>query len=230
MTDTQPESLPEFSVRLIRLEDGTLIDPLTREPINKGSSMSGEKSHGRAVLTNSNSNDSEEEEIEEDEDLSDISLSLVPIARRSFHDITLPRKQMAVICMAIMYKNWGLPDDEIATAIGISIDSLNHIRNLDMYSRLDNDLVESLRASYMNSTEGILQQASTKAALKMVRLIGDKSKDLGLAASKDILDRTGHRPADKIEHSIRMEQDLTIRIISDEEEDAHFKTIDLEVN
>lgn len=226
-------TLPEnaISVLLFRLADGTLIDPLTREPVNQGSSLPKDDHtkgvHSTQAPVSKSSKSKEVEIIEEDED-EELHLELAPLSRRSLHDITIPKKQMAVVCMAIMYKNWGLPDDEIALAIGITPDALDHVRNLDMYIRLETDLIESLRAAYMQSVEGVFQKASLLAAKKMVSMVNSHAADIAIASAKDVLDRSGHRPADKIEHSIRMEQDLTIRILRQEDEEKHFQTIDME--
>lgn len=237
VTELPETELQEFSVICIRLKDGTLIDPLTRELVNQGSPVD---TAPVAPTSRSKKNDEpSEEDLEaldaEIETLAaeyavDQAFEVVPLSRRSLHDITLPANQMAVICMDIMYKNWGLPDDEIALSIGVSAAALDHVRNLDMYGRLNTDLIQSVRNAYMGTVEGIIQQASTKAALRMVKFVGGMDGDHALAASKDILDRSGHRPADKLEVNMNVAQDLVIRVIRERDEDKHFSSIDLSAN
>ena len=49
-----------------------------------------------------------------------------------------------------------------------------------------------------------LQSSAGKALRTMVKLLNAKNEQVRYNAAKDILDRTGHKPSDKIEHSGNM--------------------------
>lgn len=209
------------SVNLIRLADGTLIDPLTKAPIN--ASLQPKKN-------SSKQKDEElEEEPEEDED-ADVELNLVPTARRSIMDLALSPQQMAFINNVLVYTLWGLPDDEIAIQCNCSIHNIHIVRNLDDYKRIHEALVEGLRVAYMSTVQGIMQNAAPQAAKKMVKRINHKSPDISLSAMKDILDRSGHRPSDKVEHNHTFGGgELVIRVIKSTDKNA-IPTLDLDIN
>lgn len=223
----------EFAVLCLRQKDGTLIDPLTREPVSVPSASRNredDKSYEPKRQRLEPEEQIEEEIHEEAEAAITAVFEVEALARRSIHDIKLPPNQMALVCMSIVYEYWGLPDDEICMALNCSTSALMHIRQLDMYLSIKDSLIESVRRAYMASVDGIMQQASLKAAMKVAKLVGDKSSDIALSASKDVLDRSGHRPADKIEVTSKSETSLVIRVIKEREEDKLLNTIDLSAN
>src|SRR5215467_13349523 len=122
----------EHTVRMIRLKDGTLIDPLTRQPV--GSPQ---------VADDRIDDDSANDGSPPTEGLG----TVVPIARRSLLDLTLDRHQMAVINNVLVYTLWGLPDDEIATQCNCTVADVLVVRTLDEYTNMFDALVSGLRAS-----------------------------------------------------------------------------------
>ena len=207
-----------LAVQLIRLNDGTLIDPKTREPVNAG--LQSKKSSTRTT---------EHEESQDDDDLNDEdSVVVQPLARRSIVDLTLGPQQMAVINNVLVYTLWGLPDDEIAIQCNCTTHQVRVVRDLDEYSRMYNALVDGLKASFASTVDGIFTTAAPAAARTLVRRTKDKSKDIQMAAIGSILDRAGHRPVDRVEHRHTMEGSLTVRVIKQDK--ADLPTLELSPN
>lgn len=204
---------PEFSVRLIRLANGTLIDPKTREPIS----------------TNLHPQDKKREPEPEPEPEIE-RLNVVATERRSIMDLKLNKNQMAFINNVLVYTLYGLPPDEIAMQCSCTEDDIRIVRDLDEYKQMYDAMTDALRAAYEQSVQGILISAAPAAAKKIVRKMSDKSSDISLAAIKDVLDRSGHRPADRVEHVHSLaDGELRIRIVKATDRD-HMPTIDLKPN
>lgn len=212
-------------VNLIRLADGTLIDPLTREPISA--------SLQPAKRNRADDVDVVADEIEEDDeyDDDDIDIVIVPTERRSIMDLSLSAEQMAVVNNVLVYSLWGLPDFEIAQQCNCTIHQVAIIRDLDEYKKIYSALVDGLRTAYSASIDGIFKEAAPIAAKGIVRKIKSKSPDIAMAAMKDILDRAGHRPSDKVihEHTIGEGSELVIRVIKESDQHA-IPTMELKAN
>lgn len=188
-------------VQAIRLADGTLIDPATRLPIGGSPSTVATSTDGDAA----------------DAALSDpVSISIQPLARRSLLDITLTHQQMAVVNNVLVYTLWGLPDDEIATMCKCTVDDVDSVRELREYQRMHDALVEGIRHNYLSSVQGVLDNASLSAASVVVNTLKSKSSRMQLEAAKDILDRSGHRPSDRVDMNFNLvggEDGLIIRVL-----------------
>lgn len=206
----------DITVNLLRLHDGTLIDPSTKQPIV----------HGK---------DSDEESKEQYDTLNDDDgvedLDIIPLHRRSIMDLSLTAQQLAFVNNVLVYSLWGLPDDEIMMQCQCTLEQLNHARNLEDYTRIKESLIQGLQASLMQDVDNVFAMAAPKAARSLVRNLKAKSPDIRMSAMKDILDRAGHRPADRVEHmhNIGDGSELVIRVIKQDEANA-IPTIDLKPN
>lgn len=219
MTEATDNTADGISVRLIRLADGTLIDPSTRKPINEGLTArnrgdDGSREEGRV------SSDDEADDGSDDEGTG-VDIVLRPVHRRSIMDIALNPQQMAFINNVLVYTLWGLPDDEVATMCNCTVHDVHIVRDLDDYRKMYEGLLEGLRAAYTNTVTGIFADAAPKMAKKMIKKADSKSADISIAAMKDILDRAGHRPADRVEHNhaFGFGSELVIRVIKQSEEE-----------
>lgn len=202
----------DIAVNLLRLADGTLVDPLTREPIAPALQLS--QSKKRNSKTQTPQKEEKEEDVQE-EVIPEDKLQIVSTVRRSIMDLSLDRNQMAMINNVLVYTLWGLPDDEIAIQCNCSMRDLVVIRDLDDYKRMHESLIDGLRSAYTNTVQGIIHNAAPVAARKMSRALESKSADIAMSAMKDILDRAGHRPADRVEHThqINSQSELVVRVI-----------------
>jgi hypothetical protein len=199
----------ETSVRMIRLADGTLIDPLTRAPVvasgSRDSRVDDDGAGGNHPL----------------EDIPTSPNTIVPLARRSLLDLTLNPQQMAVVNNVLVYSMWGLPDDEIAIQCNCTVPDVHTVRDLHEYRTMHDALVAGVRASYSASAHGVISQNAVAAAHVVVSTLRSASKRMQLDAAKDILDRSGHRPTDHASINIALNRDsedtLVIRVVRDSE-------------
>jgi hypothetical protein len=138
---------------------------------------------------------------------------LVTRTRRSLIDMPLPVAQMNVVTVVLSYTLYGLSDAEIAIAAKLSLDQVKNIRTLEAYAAMEQSITKALLETEANDVRNFFQQQAMNAARKVVTIAEEEDGALGLAAAKDVLDRAGHRPADVVEHSVRMENSLLIEII-----------------
>jgi hypothetical protein len=196
------------SVTLLRLADGSLIDPVTRAPISTAT----------------------QKEDDGVEDNSPMSVgTIIPTVRRSLHDLKLNKHQMAVVNNVLVYTLWGLPDDEIAIQCSCTVNDVYAVRELSEYGLMHDSLVGGLRASYMATAQGIISNAATEAAHVVVRAAKKASGRMQFDAARDILDRSGHRPVDHASVSLSINDggdDLVIRVVR-ESEKPRIPTIDM---
>lgn len=211
---------PEISVHLVRLADGTLIDPLTRQPVipsppqDDTSPVDGSGDDGITLASPSND-------------------TIVPLARRSLLDLTLNPQQMAVVNNVLVYSMWGLPDDEIAIQCDCTLEDVLVVRELNEYVTMRDALIAGVRASYTATAHGVISQHAVTAAKTIVTALKSNSKKLQMEAAKDILDRSGHRPIDHAQVNINLnkgaDDQLVIRVVR-EQERPHIPTLDIRVN
>jgi hypothetical protein len=220
MTETGDNTLDGKPVQLIRLLDGTLIDPLTREPVN-----SSVKPPARA------SSQPEQDTPDDEGDNDDVQLVMRPAERRSLHDLKMPPGQQAMVNNVLVYTLYGLPTDEVGIQCNISMRDVEIIRQLDEYKEMEGHLINGLRDAYAASIQGMLADAAPKAAKKIISGLKSKSTDITHAAAKDILDRSGHRPADRVEHTHNIGNggELVIRVLR-ERDRGSIPTLDLKPN
>lgn len=196
------------SVNLLRLADGTLIDPLTRGPYTSA------RVEGDGVETAPPA-----PEVD----------TITPTVRRSLHDLKLNRHQMAVVNNVLVYTLWGLPDDEIAIQCECTLTDVESVRNLQEYATMHDALVGGLRSSYLASAQGMISDAAIGAACVVVETSKKGRGRLQFDAARDILDRSGHRPVDRASISLNLDSgsdDLVIRVVR-ESEKPKIPTIDM---
>lgn len=182
-------SLASDPLEPLVLADGTKINPATGEVIK-------EKKYSTMVEIPSGSQ----------------AQAIVAKSRRAVAELPLPPKQMNVVSVVLFYSMWGLADGDIAIALGISTKQVKNIKELPEYQTIAEDIKKSVLEYEANDVRAYLQQRAKAAAAKIVDTL-DEEGALGFAAAKDILDRTGNRPADVVEHRHKMEDSLRIEIV-----------------
>jgi hypothetical protein len=218
----------EHSVRMIRLADGTLIDPLTRQPVG----ITQADGSAPSVLADPQQIDSDGADDPAASSLQQVG-TIAPLARRSLLDLTLNAAQMAVVNNVLVYTLWGLPDDEIAIQCNCSVSDVHTVRDLDEYTRMHDALLAGMRQSYTASAHGIISKAAVAAARVVVSSLQSPSKRMQFDAAREVLDRSGHRAADHAQININLNKGtddaLVIRVVR-ESEQPHVPTLDLTVN
>lgn len=147
--------------------------------------------------------------------------------RKRLSELPLPINKMNVLSIIMCYTIYGIEDYEIAQTVGITEEQVIKIKMSEAYMSMQSDIFESIRQSTEVGVRGYLEQQSKLAANKVVSMLNSSNEDRQLNAAKDILDRTGHRPIDRIEHLHKYEGGLRIEYI-DKTKESEIPTIDLE--
>lgn len=147
------------------------------------------------------------------------AVAIVAKSRRAVAELPVPPSQMNVLSLVLFYSMWGLNDQDIATTIGsISTAQVKSIKGLPEYTGLSEDILKNVLEYEANDIRTYMQQNAKRAAEKIIDLV-EEDGALGFAASKDVLDRAGFRPADVIEHKHKFEDSLKIEYISKSNKD-----------
>jgi hypothetical protein len=125
-----------------------------------------------------------------------------------------------------MYTLMGLSDQDIAFAVDLGIDRIVNIKMLDAYVSVYDAAVKSIIDEESDDVRNYLMANAKNAAKKIVDLAdGAEFESIQFAAAKDILDRSGQRPVDIVEHHHKMDGELRIVVTKNEKID---KDVDFE--
>lgn len=141
------------------------------------------------------------------------AVKLVSSTRRKLAELPALPKQMNAYAVVLVYTASGLSDAEIAIATGFDISQIKHIRSQQAYAAIADMVIEAAKAQAASVVTDILAEGEVKAATKIVALTDSIDEKIALAASKDVLDRRGHKAADKIDIMSSMEGMLRIEIV-----------------
>lgn len=136
-----------------------------------------------------------------------------PLARRAFKDFAASPSSLRAISVMFVLTVLGISDREVVDELGLTQDKIDEIRSSPMYS----EVFDAILNEFINVNSGLLQsriQAYSHAALtKVAHLSANAVKEeTTLAASKDLLDRAGARPADLAGKNASMSNELRITI------------------
>ena len=142
-------------------------------------------------------------------------------------DLPASPRQMNGVAALIVYRLLGMPESDIAEALGTDIEKIKAIADsslfTDLYSKVSNQVMdlnsESIRVRFAAMSRDALN--------KVYEIMSDSDDKNALKAAQDILDRAGHRPADIIMHRHQVEGGLKIEYIS-RKIDAQLPVIELE--
>ena len=142
-------------------------------------------------------------------------------------DLPASPRQMNGVAALIVYRLLGMPESDIAEALGTDIEKIKAIADsslyTDLYSKVSNQVMdlnsESIRVRFAAMSRDALN--------KVYEIMSDSDDKNALKAAQDILDRAGHRPADIIMHRHQVEGGLKIEYIS-RKIDAQLPGIELE--
>lgn len=146
--------------------------------------------------------------------------------KRTLADVPVDFNHMNVVMLVVSYTMWGLDEFAISNLMRVNSSTVSQIKQTDLYTKIRDELVEALHFAEEASVHGYIQAKALAAAQVMVKSLTSKKEDVRINAAKDILDRSGYRPVDRVEHTHRFEDELRIRYVSD----PHIPTIELEAN
>jgi hypothetical protein len=192
------------SAEPLRLADGTLIAPSGRV-VKKSVSPS------EMIEVPSNT----------------IAQRMVAASRRKLADLPALPQQMNVISVVLMYTMFGVNDDEIAIATGMSVEQVTSLKGHDVYSRVQEEVAKNIIVQDQSEIRTLVAANARKAANRIADLIISDDDDIALRAAKDTLDRSGFRPADVVEHRHSVSGGLVIEVIK-RDDSVKLPTINLE--
>lgn len=173
----------------LELADGTMIDPSTGKVIKNDSS--------EMIEVPSNSE----------------AQAIVIATRRRLSDLPAVPQKMNAISIVLTYSLFGLSDQDISIATNLSEEQVGRLKMLDAYADMRSKVVESIAASDAENIRSMFRENAKRAANRMSEFIRSNDETIALAASKDALDRDGHRPADIVEHRHKVEGGLHIEYV-----------------
>lgn len=147
--------------------------------------------------------------------------------RRKISDLPDLPKVMNAVLVVMGYTMYGLDDDAISEATGFKVEQVERIKKADPYTQMYEALVRSVMDAETDVVREFIAKNAKSAASVMVEALGSGTRADRMAAARDILDRSGHRPADVVEHRHSVDGGLVIEYVKRETE--KMPTIDMEV-
>lgn len=141
------------------------------------------------------------------------AIKQITAVRRSINDLPAPPKQMNAISLVVMYHLFGLADEDIAIASGLTVDQVGRIKMLEAFGTMLNNVSDSIVTQETDDIRQMIASKAKRAVHRIVETLEDEDNPNAFRAAQDILDRAGHRPADIVEHRHKMEGGLTIEYI-----------------
>jgi hypothetical protein len=138
---------------------------------------------------------------------------MIASTRRKISDLPEVPRAMNAIGVILSYTMFGLDDGEIAIATGLPIAQIGKIKMSDPYTQMYDAIVRTVLDNETDVVRELLAKNAKSAAMVMVEALDAGTRSDRMAAAKDILDRSGHRPSDVVEHRHRVDGGLVIEIV-----------------
>lgn len=151
---------------------------------------------------------------------------IITAARRKLSELPEVPRTMNTISVVLSYTMFGLDDEEIAIATGLNIEQIGRIKVSDPYTQMHDAIVKTILDSETGVVRDLFQKKARNAAQVMVNALEEGTRAERMAAARDILDRSGHRPSDVVEHRHRMDGGLVIEIVR--RDTSQLPTIEME--
>lgn len=153
---------------------------------------------------------------------------VVTTTRRKLSDLPEVPKTMNAVSVVLSYTLFGLDDEEIAIATNLTTEQVGRIRMSDPFSQMHDTVVRTIIDSETDVVRDLLAKNARHAASAMVEALQAGNRGDRMAAARDILDRSGHRPADIVEHRHKVDGGLVIEYVK-RSDDKSAPTIDMGV-
>jgi hypothetical protein len=142
---------------------------------------------------------------------------IVSSTRRKLADLPAMPKQMNSFAVVLVYTASGLSDGEIAVATGFDEAQVQWMRTQAAYRQLESMVIEAAQQEAAQEVKHILVQGEKRAAQTVVGLLDSEYDAVALQAAKDLLDRGGHKPSEKMDIHHHMESTFRIEVIDKRE-------------
>lgn len=151
---------------------------------------------------------------------------IVAGTRRKLADMPALPKHMNSYAVVLCYTASGLSDNEIAVATGFTNDQIAHLRRQSAYEQLEGMVIEAVKAQAATAVKEILVKGEVSAAYKLVALAESEDDRIALTAAKDLLDRGGHKAAEKLDINAHIQNTFRIEVV--DKRDTEAPVIDVE--
>ena len=143
---------------------------------------------------------------------------------RRLDDLPGAPKQMSAILAIIGYTVCGVPIHDIAKATGIDYKDVQELQLTDEYAQTHAMMLKGLLDYDSNNVNTMIARKARVAANELItQLEESKSPAMRAKIAQDVLDRSGHRPADIIQHNHHVSGGLIIEHVKKDPN----KTIDV---
>ncbi len=150
---------------------------------------------------------------------------LVSNTHRKLAELPALPKQLNSYAAILVYTASGLSDAEISVATKFTVEQITLLRAQPAYSQLEQFIIETVKQEAATEVKSILLNGEVKAATRVVALIDSEDDKVALAASKDLLDRGGHKAAEKLDIRADMLNTFRIEVV---DKRGNVPTIDME--
>lgn len=133
--------------------------------------------------------------------------------RKRVHELPDVPEKMNAVALVALYYMFGLNEQDIAHVSGLTENQVVNIKMTAAFSELIDVAQSNVMSQDGANVRNLINQHAVTAATKISSLIHSEDEKVAMVASKDVLDRSGHRPADVVEHRHSVEGGLTIEYI-----------------
>lgn len=153
----------------------------------------------------------QEDVVEMEEIMRDVFLDdNVETFQRTLADINVPKSEFNPVMIVLSYAMWGLDEHAISRFLEIDVDAVRSIQQSELYTKTRGEMLEAIRYAESATIHGYLTQKARAAASTLVSNMAAKKPEVALAAANSVLDRAGFRPVDRVEHTMKFEDELRI--------------------
>ncbi|NJL53778.1 hypothetical protein HC928_00635 [bacterium] len=175
---------------LITLADGRKVDPLTGE-------VSGEN-----VLAPATSDERPH-----------VIATRLESGHKAITELPDKPERLNLVNVVLVYNLFGLTDADIAHILNLSPTQVAQIIDSEVATKLRETILNAIREHDTSIVRKKLSEYEERAAAAVGALLAAESPSVRLSAAKDILDRSGHRPVDIVEHRHKIDGGLVIEVI-----------------
>lgn len=151
---------------------------------------------------------------------------LAPRAKKHIKDIPTTVPVMNAVSVVLGYTLYGLDDTGICEATRLNEQQLKQIRDSETFATMLKEATDSILFHDAQNVRSVIASKSRKAAEKLAAFVDCDNPALSFAASREVLDRSGHRPIDVHEHHIRTESELRIIHVRQDSNAAKFDLVE----
>lgn len=149
--------------------------------------------------------------------------------RHKIDELPIQDSKMNTISVILSYYLFGLNTYDISVMTKIPEDQIKNIIMLPAFDEMVQKVTKAILEKDTDDVRNFISQQSKKAATKVVQIMETAPAKYALAAAQDLLDRSGHRPIDTVEHINKMDGELRIvHITKDERANKQIQDVEFE--